>query len=65
MTFRRISNTAQHKDASEVYPTSFDIDLHRCVNWNYLDSWAAARMFNLYEIDLLDRQHSNGGVKVD
>ncbi|KAI0197253.1 hypothetical protein EV127DRAFT_6292 [Xylaria flabelliformis] len=55
VTFRWINNTAQHEDKSEFYPTNFDVDMHRCANWQHLDSWAGERMFNLFEVDLLER----------
>ncbi|KAI0457086.1 hypothetical protein F5B21DRAFT_109479 [Xylaria acuta] len=55
VTFRWINNTAQHEDKSAFYPTNFDVDMHRCANWQNLDSWAGERMFNLFEVDLLER----------
>lgn len=55
VTFRWINNTAQHEDKSEFYPTNFDRDVHTCANWEHLDDWAGRRMFNLFDVDLLQR----------
>ncbi|KAM0814058.1 hypothetical protein AB5N19_14060 [Seiridium cardinale] len=55
VTFRWINNTAQHEDKSAFYPTNFDVDLHRCANWEMLDSWAGTRMFDLFQVDRLQR----------
>lgn len=55
VTFRWINNTAQHENKTEFWPTNFDADLHRCANWELLDSWAGQRAFNLFEVDKLQR----------
>ncbi|KAJ3474801.1 hypothetical protein NLG97_g9689 [Lecanicillium saksenae] len=55
VTFRWINNTAQHEDKSGYWPTNFDVDTHRCANWEALDSWAGQRAFNLFDVDKLDR----------
>ncbi|KAI1196276.1 hypothetical protein F5X97DRAFT_334791 [Nemania serpens] len=55
VTFRWINNTAQHEDKSAFYPTNFDSDMHTCAKWQHLDSWAGERMFNLFDVDLLQR----------
>jgi hypothetical protein len=55
VTFRWINNTAQHEDKSEFYPTNFDRDVHTCANWEHLDDWAGRRMFNLFDVDFLQR----------
>ncbi|PQK15761.1 hypothetical protein BB8028_0006g00830 [Beauveria bassiana] len=55
VTFRWINNTAQHSDKSGFWPTNYDVDRHRCANWEALDSWAGQRAFNLFEVDKLDR----------
>ncbi|XWX00529.1 hypothetical protein V2A60_008549 [Cordyceps javanica] len=55
VTFRWINNTAQHEDKSGFWPTNFDVDRHRCANWEALDSWAGQRAFNLFEVEKLDR----------
>ncbi|OAA52902.1 hypothetical protein ISF_09180 [Cordyceps fumosorosea ARSEF 2679] len=55
VTFRWINNTAQHADKSGFWPTNFDVDAHRCANWEALDSWAGQRAFNLFEVEKLDR----------
>jgi hypothetical protein len=55
VTFRWINNTAQHEDKTAFYPTNFDVDLHTCAVWQHLDSWAGERMFDLFEVDLLQR----------
>ncbi|KAI1770222.1 hypothetical protein F4818DRAFT_274284 [Hypoxylon cercidicola] len=59
VTFRWINNTAQHEDKSEFYPTNFDVSMHRCANWEALDSWTGQRMFNLFQVDLLQRPSPN------
>ncbi|RYO90038.1 hypothetical protein DL766_007314 [Monosporascus sp. MC13-8B] len=48
-----INNTAQHKDESEYYPTNFDISTHMGANWEALGSWSGLRMFDLFQVDLL------------
>ncbi|KAJ6035870.1 hypothetical protein N7540_000149 [Penicillium herquei] len=56
VTFRWINDTAQHPSApTAFYPTNFDIDDHRCADWEHLDYWAGQRMFDLSKVDLLDR----------
>jgi hypothetical protein len=55
VTFRWINNTAQHEDKAGFWPTNFDVDSHKCANWQKLDSWAGERMFNLFDVHLLDR----------
>jgi Mycotoxin biosynthesis protein UstYa len=55
VTFRWINNTAQHEDPTSFYPTNFDASLHECADWELLDSWAGARMFDLYHIELLQK----------
>ena len=55
VTFRWINNTAQYEDPSALFPTNFDSSLHECANWDALDSWASARMFNLYRTELLQK----------
>ncbi|EED12773.1 conserved hypothetical protein [Talaromyces stipitatus ATCC 10500] len=55
VTFRWINNTAQHQDPAEFYPTNFDVDIHRCADWQHLDQWAGERAFDLFQVDLLDR----------
>lgn len=60
VTFRWINNTAQHPDDKPgFYPTNFDVDVHTCANWKALDSWASERMFNLFEVDQLQRPNAN------
>ncbi|RYP12050.1 hypothetical protein DL767_011488 [Monosporascus sp. MG133] len=60
VTFRWINNTAQHEDKSEFYPTSFDVSMHMCANWEALNSWSGQRMFNLFQVDLLQRPKPEG-----
>lgn len=36
-----------------LLPTSKDLSLHECVNWNSINSWAGERMFDLYRLDRL------------
>ncbi|RAH48964.1 oxidase ustYa family protein [Aspergillus brunneoviolaceus CBS 621.78] len=56
VTFRWINDTAQHAAApTEFYPTNFDVDVHRCADWESLDRWAGQRAFDLSRVDLLDR----------
>ncbi|KAI1262686.1 hypothetical protein F5Y18DRAFT_396998 [Xylariaceae sp. FL1019] len=55
VTFRWINNTAQHDDKTAFYPTNFDADMHFCANWEHLDSWASERVFDLFQVDLLQR----------
>ncbi|PYI32663.1 hypothetical protein BP00DRAFT_145250 [Aspergillus indologenus CBS 114.80] len=56
VTFRWINDTAQHTAApAEFYPTNFDVDTHRCADWEALDRWAGQRAFDLSRVDLLDR----------
>lgn len=55
VTFRWINNTAQHQDPTKFFPTNFDVDIHRCADWQYLDQWAGERSFDLFQVDLLDR----------
>ncbi|KAI0532441.1 hypothetical protein GGR58DRAFT_490209 [Xylaria digitata] len=55
VTFRWINNTAQYEDKTAFYPTNFDAALHRCANWEALDSWANKRMFDLFDVNLLQR----------
>lgn len=60
VTFRWINNTAQHENKSEFYPTNFDVSMHKCANWEVLDSWAGQRMFDLFQVDRLQRPAPNG-----
>jgi hypothetical protein len=62
VTFRWINNTAQYEDKSAFYPTNFDVDMHKCANWEALDSWAAGRMFDLFKVDLLQRPGADGVI---
>ncbi|RYO87812.1 hypothetical protein DL764_008806 [Monosporascus ibericus] len=62
VTFRWINNTAQHEDKSEFYPTNFDVSMHRCANWEALDAWSAQRMFDLFQVDLLQRPKPEGSL---
>ncbi|KJZ79190.1 hypothetical protein HIM_01341 [Hirsutella minnesotensis 3608] len=55
VTFRWINNTAQHEDKSAFWPTNFDVDMHTCANWQALDAWAGERMFDLFQVDKLQR----------
>jgi len=55
VTFRWINNTAQHEDKANFWPTNFDVDMHKCANWQALDMWAGERMFNLFDVHLLNR----------
>ena len=56
VTYHWINNTAQHpEDPSLRLPTSWDHSLHECANWDALDAWAGARVFDLYKYDLLQR----------
>jgi hypothetical protein len=55
VTFRWINNTAQHQDLTGYHPTNFDVDVHHCANWKYLDKWAGGRAFEFFQVDLLDR----------
>ncbi|KAI0480020.1 hypothetical protein F4859DRAFT_478156 [Xylaria cf. heliscus] len=55
VSFRWINNTAQYEDKSAFYPTNFDVALHECANWEALDSWANKRVFDLFDVNLLQR----------
>ncbi|KAF2658526.1 hypothetical protein K491DRAFT_702775 [Lophiostoma macrostomum CBS 122681] len=56
VTFRWINDTAQHpKQPASFYPTNFDVSEHDCMKWEILNDWAGRRVFNLYDVDLLDR----------
>ena len=55
VTFQWINDTAQHDDAAAFFPTNFDSSLHECANWESIESWAGARVFDLYQVDLLQR----------
>lgn len=56
VTFRWINDTAQHPDEPSVYyPTNLDSSQHECMEWESLNDWAGKRVFNLYDVDLLDR----------
>jgi hypothetical protein len=56
VTFRWINDTAQHpSDPDSFFPTNFDSSLHECMNWDALDDWAGQRMFNLYDLSVLNR----------
>ncbi|KAI1177096.1 hypothetical protein F4777DRAFT_543731 [Nemania sp. FL0916] len=60
VTFRWINETAQHDDQSAFYPTNFDVAMHTCADWEALDSWASKRVFNLFNVDLLQRPSPYG-----
>lgn len=60
VTFRWINNTAQHDDKAGFWPTNFDVDMHTCANWESLDAWAGERMFDLLEVDKLQRPSPDG-----
>ncbi|KAI1126592.1 hypothetical protein F5Y10DRAFT_266911 [Nemania abortiva] len=55
VSFRWINNTAQYEDKTAFYPTNFDVVLHKCANLEALDSWASKRMFDLFDVNLLQR----------
>jgi len=56
VTFRWINDTSQHPDEPEAfYPTNFDAGLHECANWGSLNAWAEERVFDLYNVELLNR----------
>jgi hypothetical protein len=55
VTFQWINDTAQHENKDAFYPTNLDISMHRCVNWDSLESWADQKSFDLFRLDLLER----------
>jgi hypothetical protein len=56
VTFRWINNTAQHPDfPAQFYATNFDASEHTCAKWEPLDAWAGMRVFNLSNLDQLQR----------
>lgn len=65
VTFRWINNTAQHPDfPAQFYATNFDASEHTCAKWEPLDAWAGTRVFNLSNLDQLQRPGVDGDTVV-
>jgi hypothetical protein len=59
LTFHWINETAQHEDQGGFFPNNIDVSMHTCAKWDMIDEWAGDHVFNLFDIDQLERPTPN------